>query len=286
MTRIFLFILTNLAIMVLLTVILTVFGVSSKSMTGMLIIALVIGMGGSFLSLAISKWMAKRTMGLVVIENPTTPAEKWLMRTVQKQADQAGIGMPEVAIFDSPEMNAFATGMKRNDALVAVSTGLLEQMDQGEVEAVLAHEVSHIANGDMITMALLQGVINTFVILAARLIASAISSALDPDGEGGEEGLGWIAHMVVVIVLEILLGFLASIITMWFSRKREFHADADAAKLVGNAKMIAALERLQGDTEESHLQGEMAAFGFAPKGSFMDLFASHPPLEDRIAALR
>lgn len=286
MTRIFLFILTNLAIMVLLTVILTIFGVSSKSMTGMLIIALVIGMGGSFLSLAISKWMAKRTTGLVMIENPTTPEERWLIKTVQRQAEAAGIGMPEVGIFESPEMNAFATGMKRNDALVAVSTGLLDNMSQGEVEAVLAHEVSHIANGDMITMALLQGVINTFVILAARLIAGAISSALDEDGEGGEEGLGWIAHMVVVIVLEIILGFLASIITMWFSRKREFSADADAAKLVGNQKMIAALERLQGDTEESHLQGEMAAFGFAPKGGFMALFASHPPLEDRIAALR
>jgi heat shock protein HtpX len=286
MTRIFLFILTNIAIMVLLTVILTIFGVSSKSMTGMLIIALVVGMGGSFISLAISKWMAKRTTGLVMIENPTTPEERWLINTVQKQADAAGIGMPEVGIFESPEMNAFATGMKRNDALVAVSTGLLDNMSQGEVEAVLAHEVSHIANGDMITMALLQGVINTFVMLAARLIASAISSALDDDGEGGEEGLGWIAHMVVVIVLEIVLGFLASIITMWFSRKREFSADADAAKLVGNQKMIAALERLQGDTEESHLQGEMAAFGFAPKGGFMALFASHPPLEDRIAALR
>ncbi|MCK5895664.1 MAG: protease HtpX [Cocleimonas sp.] len=289
MTRIFLFILTNIAIMVLLTVILTVFGVSSKSMTGMLIIALVIGMGGSFISLAISKWMAKRATGLVIIENPVTAEERWLINTVQRQADAAGIGMPEVGIFESPEMNAFATGMKRNDALVAVSTGLLDHMDQGEVEAVLAHEVSHIANGDMITMALLQGVINTFVILAARLIAGAISSALDSDGEGGEEGLGWIAHMIVVMVLEVILGFLASIITMWFSRRREYSADADAAALIGaggKAKMIAALERLQGDTEESHLQGEMAAFGFAPKGGFMALFASHPPLEDRIAALR
>ncbi|MCK5917938.1 MAG: protease HtpX [Cocleimonas sp.] len=286
MTRILLFIATNIAIMVLLTIILTVFGVSSKSVTGMLIIALVIGMGGSFISLAISKWMAKRTTGMVMIENPTSREERWLVETVKKQAEAAGIGMPEVGIFESPEMNAFATGMKRNDALVAVSTGLLDNMNQDEVEAVLAHEVSHIANGDMITMALLQGVINTFVILAARLIAGAISSALDEDGEGGEEGLGWIAHMIVVIVLEIVLGFFASIITMWFSRKREFSADADAAKLVGNRKMIAALERLQQDTEESHLQGEMAAFGFAPKGGFMALFASHPPLEDRIMALR
>jgi heat shock protein HtpX len=283
MTRILLFIATNIAIMVLLTIILTVFGVSSKSMTGMLIIALVIGMGGSFISLAISKWMAKRTTGMTMIENPTSREERWLVETIKKQADAAGIGMPEVGIFESPEMNAFATGMKRNDALVAVSTGLLDNMNQDEVEAVLAHEISHIANGDMITMALLQGIINTFVILAARLIAGAISSAL---GEDDEEGLGWIAHMIVVVVLEIVLGFFASIITMWFSRKREFSADADAAKLVGNRKMIAALERLRQDTEESQLQGEMAAFGFAQKGSFMALFASHPPLEDRIAALR
>lgn len=286
MQRIFLFILTNLAIMVLLTIILSVFGVSPKSMSGILIIALLFGMGGSFISLAISKWMAKRATGLEIIENPTSPKERWLVDTIQKQADAAGIGMPEVGIFHSPEMNAFATGMKRNDALVAVSTGLLEQMSQDEVEAVLAHEVSHIANGDMITMALLQGVTNTFVILAARLIAGAISSALDEDGEGGEEGLGWFAHMAVVIVLEIIFGMLASIITMWFSRKREFHADADAAKLVGNHKMIAALERLKGDTEESHLQGEMAAFGIAPKGSFSAIFATHPPLEARIAALK
>jgi len=286
MTRILLFIATNLAIMVLLTVVLTIFGVSPKSMSGMLIIALIFGMGGSFISLALSKWMAKRTMGLIMIENPTSREERWLVDTIQKQADAVGIGMPEVAIFESPEMNAFATGMKRNDALVAVSTGLLDHMNQDEVEAVLAHEVSHIANGDMITMALLQGVINTFVILAARLIAGAISSALDPDGEGGEEGLGWIAHMVVVIALEIVLGALASIITMWYSRKREFSADADAAKLVGNRKMIAALERLKQDTEESHLQSEMAAFGIAPKSSFMALLASHPPLEDRIMALK
>lgn len=283
MQRIFLFILTNLAIMVLLTVILTVFGVSSKSMTGMLIIALVVGMGGSFISLAISKWMAKRTMGLVMIENPTTAEERWLVSTIKRQADAAGIGMPEVAIYDSPEMNAFATGMKRNDALVAVSTGLLDQMNQGEVEAVLAHEVSHIANGDMITMALLQGIINTFVIFAARVIAGAISSAL---GEDEGEGLGWIAHMLVVIALEIVLGVLASTITMWYSRRREFSADADAAKLVGKAKMIAALERLRGDTEESQLQGEMAAFGFGSKESFMALFSTHPPLENRIEALR
>ena len=286
MQRILLFIATNIAIVVLLGIILSVFGIQRGSMTGLLIMAILFGMGGSFISLAISKWMAKRSTGAVVIEDPSTPIERWLVDTIRNQAKAAGIGMPEVAIYDSPDMNAFATGMNRNNSLVAVSTGLLEQMNQDEVEAVLAHEISHIANGDMITMALLQGVINTFVILAARLIAGAISSALDEDGEGGEEGLGFFAYMGVVIVLELTLGALASLITMWFSRHREYHADADAGKLVGNNKMIAALERLKGDTVEPHLQGEMAAFGIASKGSFMDLLASHPPLDDRIAALR
>jgi heat shock protein HtpX len=286
MQRILLFIATNIAIVVLLGIILSVFGIQRGSMTGMLIMAILFGMGGSFISLAISKWMAKRSTGAVVIEEPSTQTERWLMDTIRNQAKAAGIGMPEVAIYDSPDMNAFATGMKRDNSLVAVSTGLLEQMDQDEVEAVLAHEISHIASGDMITMALLQGVINTFVILAARLIAGAISSALDDDGEGGEEGLGFFAYIGVVIVLELTLGALASTITMWFSRHREFHADAGAAKLVGSGKMIAALERLKGDTMEPHLQGEMAAFGIASKGSFMALFASHPPLDDRIAALR
>lgn len=285
MMRIFLFILTNLAIIVLLSIILSIFGVSSRSMTGMLIIAFLFGMGGSFISLAISKWMAKRSTGAVVIEHPNNATERWLIDIVQQQANAAGIGMPEVAIYESPDMNAFATGMKRNDSLVAVSTGLLDNMTQDEVEAVLAHEVSHIANGDMITMALLQGVINTFVMFAARLIASAISSALDEDGDG-EGGLGFFAHMIVVIVLELVLGVLASFITMWFSRKREYHADAGAAQLVGSHKMIAALERLKGDTVEPHLQGEMAAFGIASKGSFMDLLSSHPQIDDRIAALR
>ncbi len=286
MQRIILFILTNLAIIVLLTVVLTVFGVSSKSMSGMLIIALVIGMGGSFISLAMSKWMAKKTMGLSVIENPTTREERWLVDTVKKQADASGIGMPEVAIFHDPSMNAFATGMKRNDALVAVSTGLLEGMNQDEIEAVLAHEVSHIANGDMVTMALLQGVINTFVIFAARIVAGAISSALDEDGEGGEEGLGFFAHMAVVIVLELVFGALASLITMWFSRKREFSADKDAANLVGNNKMIAALERLREDNMPAELHGEMAALSISNKDGIMALFSTHPPLEDRIAALK
>ncbi len=286
MQRILLFIATNIAIVVLLGIILSVFGIQRGSMTGMLIMAILFGMGGSFISLAISKWVAKRSTGAVVIEDPSTPTERWLVDTIRNQSKAAGIGMPEVAIYDSPDMNAFATGMKRDNSLVAVSTGLLEQMEQDEVEAVLAHEVSHIANGDMITMALLQGVINTFVILAARLIAGAISSALDDDGEGGEEGLGFFAYIAVVMVLELTLGALASTITMWFSRHREYHADADAAKLVGSGKMIAALERLRGDTVEPHLQGEMAAFGISSKGSFMALFASHPPLDDRIAALR
>ncbi|MCK5901695.1 MAG: protease HtpX [Cocleimonas sp.] len=285
MKRVILFILTNLAIMILLSIVLSVFGVSSRSIPGMLIIALMFGMGGSLISLAISKWIAKRSTGAVVIENPSTNQERWLVDTVQRQATAAGIGMPEVAIYDAPDMNAFATGMSRNNALVAVSTGLLYEMNADEVEAVLAHEVSHIANGDMITMALLQGVLNTFVMFAARLIASAISSAMSSDGDE-EGGLGFFAHMAVVIVAEILLGALASIIVMWYSRKREFYADAGAAKIAGKEKMIAALERLSRGAETAQLPGELAAFGISSKGSFMDLYASHPPLEDRIAALR
>lgn len=285
MKRIALFIITNLAIVILLGIIMSIFGISSKSIPGMLLIAFVFGMGGSFVSLAISKWIAKRSTGAVVIETPSNNTERWLIETVKKQADQAGIGMPEVAIYDAPDANAFATGMKRNDALVAVSTGLLEEMTQDEVEAVLAHEVSHIANGDMITMALMQGVLNTFVIFAARLIASAIDSVMG--GDDGEGGLGFFAHMAVVIVAELVLGALASIIVMWYSRKREYHADAGAAKLVGKQKMIAALERLKAGSETAELPGELAAFGISnTRSSLSDLLSTHPTLESRIDALK
>ncbi|MCT6700749.1 protease HtpX [Rheinheimera sp. 4Y26] len=287
MKRIVLFLLTNLAVMLVLSVVLSiifkVFGIDRSSMGGLLVLAAVFGFGGSFISLAMSKWMAKRSTGAVVIEQPRNATEQWLMSTVARQAKQAGIGMPEVAIYDSPEMNAFATGMNRNNALVAVSTGLLRNMREDEVEAVLAHEVSHVANGDMVTLTLIQGVVNTFVIFLARLIAGAISNAGRSSDE--ESSSGGFAYMATVFVLEMIFGVLASIIVMWFSRQREYRADAGAAKLVGANKMVAALERLR-NNHESQLEGSMMAFGIANKPAASELFMSHPPLEKRIDALR
>lgn len=287
MKRIVLFLLTNLAVMLVLSVVLSiifkVFGIDRSSMAGLLVLAAVFGFGGSFISLAMSKWMAKRSTGAVVIEQPRNATEQWLMSTVARQAQQAGIGMPEVAIYDSPEMNAFATGMNRNNALVAVSTGLLRNMREDEVEAVLAHEVSHVANGDMVTLTLIQGVVNTFVIFLARLIAGAISNAGRSSDE--ESTSGGFAYMATVFVLEMIFGVLASIIVMWFSRQREYRADAGAAKLVGANKMVAALERLR-NNHESQLEGSMMAFGIANKPAASELFMSHPPLEKRIDALR
>jgi heat shock protein HtpX len=286
MKRIVLFLATNLAIVIVLTVFLNIIGVDSRSMTGVIVIAAVFGMGGSFISLAMSKWIAKSATGAHVIERPGNTTESWLIDTVRAQARQAGIGMPEVAIYDSPEINAFATGMNRNNALVAVSTGLLRNMHADEAQAVLGHEVSHVANGDMITLALIQGVVNTFVIFLARLVASLVDAALRGDKEG-EGGLGFLGYMAVTIVMEIILGFLASIIVMWFSRQREFRADAGGARLAGRDKMIAALERLRRVHEPSHLPDQMAAFGIQGKASsWARLFMSHPPLEERIEALR
>ena len=285
MKRIVLFLVTNLAIVIVLTIVLSIFGVESRSMSGALIIAAVFGMGGSFISLAMSKWIAKSTTGAHVIDRPRNETESWLIDTVRRQARQAGIGMPEVAVYDSPDINAFATGMKRNDALVAVSTGLLQNMNADEAEAVLGHEVSHVANGDMITLALIQGVLNTFVIFLARLVAGIIDSVLQGDEEEG--GLGFFGYIAVTIVMEIILGFLASIIVMWFSRKREFRADVGGARLAGRDKMISALERLRMAHEPSHLPDQMAAFGIQSKaGGLARLFLSHPPLEERIEALR
>lgn len=287
MKRIVLFLLTNLAVMLVLSIVLSiifkVFGIDRSSMGGLLTLAAVFGFGGSFISLAMSKWMAKRSTGAVVIEQPRNATEQWLMSTVARQAQQAGIGMPEVAIYDSPEMNAFATGMNRNNALVAVSTGLLRNMREDEVEAVLAHEVSHVANGDMVTLTLIQGVVNTFVIFLARLIAGAISNAGRSSDE--ESSSGGFAYMATVFVLEMIFGVLASIIVMWFSRQREYRADEGAAKLVGANKMVAALERLR-NNHESQLEGSMMAFGIANKPAASELFMSHPPLEKRIEALR
>ena len=284
MKRIVLFLATNLAVILVLSIVLNIvfsfLGVDRSSIAGLLVFAAVFGFGGSFISLAMSKWIAKRSTGAVVIEQPRNATEQWLMTTVARQAKAAGIGMPEVAVYDSPEMNAFATGMNRNNALVAVSTGLLRNMREDEVEAVLAHEVSHIANGDMVTLTLIQGVVNTFVIFLARLVAGMLNN------NGNNNQGGGIAYFATVIVLEMVFGVLASIIVMWFSRQREYRADAGAAKLEGGPnKMIAALERLK-HNHESRLEGSMMAFGIAGGAAKSELFLSHPPLEKRIAALR
>jgi heat shock protein HtpX len=292
MKRILLFVLTNLAILVVLSVSVRLLGVdrfltaNGLNLGMLLAFAAVIGFTGSFISLALSKWMAKSSTGAVVIEQPRTSTEQWLVETVRRQAKQAGIGMPEVAIYDAPDVNAFATGMNRNNALVAVSTGLLEHMSREEAEAVLAHEVSHVANGDMVTLTLIQGVVNTFVIFLARVIGYAVDSFLRR-GENDSSGPG-IGYWVTSIVAEIVLGILASIIVMWFSRQREFRADAGGARLAGSGKMIAALEALRRAHEPAQLPNQMAAFGISgrPAGGFMRLFMSHPPLEERIEALR
>jgi heat shock protein HtpX len=260
---------------VVLNIVFSFLGVDRSSIGGLLVFAAVFGFGGSFISLAISKWMAKRSTGAVVIEQPRNATEQWLMTTVARQAKAAGIGMPEVAVYDSPEMNAFATGMNRTNALVAV-----RNMREDEVEAVLAHEVSHIANGDMVTLTLIQGVVNTFVIFLARLVAGMLNN------NGNNNQGGGLAYFATVIVLEMVFGVLASIIVMWFSRQREYRADAGAAKLEGGPnKMIAALERLK-HNHESRLEGSMMAFGIAGGAAKSELFLSHPPLEKRIAALR
>lgn len=288
MKRIVLFLITNLAVMLVLSIVLSivfkVFGIDNRSMGGLLIFAAVFGFGGSFISLAMSKWMAKRSTGAVVITHPSNATEHWLISTVQRQARQAGIAMPEVAIYDSPEINAFATGMSRNNALVAVSTGLLQAMTQQEAEAVLAHEVSHVANGDMVTLTLIQGVVNTFVIFFARVVAGVIDNFFRSNDEEESQG-GGISYMITVFVLEMIFGVLASIIVMWFSRQREYKADAGAARLVGRESMVAALQRLKGN-HESQLQGSMTAFGLATKPAPSELFMSHPPLDKRIAALQ
>lgn len=290
MRRIFLFLATNLAIIIVLNIVLQLFGVerllqeqgTDIPIAFFLVIAAVFGFGGSFISLAISKWIAKRSTGAKVIEKPGNEAERWLLDTVRQQARRAGIGMPEVAIFDSPEMNAFATGMRRNNALVAVSTGLLHSMKRDEVEAVLGHEISHVANGDMITMTLLMGVLNTFVFFLSRVIGFVVDKVVFRS-----RGFG-IGYFITVIVMQIVLTILASTIVMWFSRKREFHADAGGAKLAGREKMIAALERLKGDAGETVMPKQMAAFGISGKRSsgLKRLFMSHPPLEERIEALQ
>ncbi|MGX5914126.1 protease HtpX [Aliidiomarina sp. Khilg15.8] len=289
MKRIALFIGTNLAILVVLSVVMNLlmafFGVDFGSYQGLLIFAAIFGFGGSFISLLISKWMAKRSTGAQIIERPRNATEQWLLDTVKYQAKKVGIGMPEVAIYQSPEPNAFATGANKNNALIAVSTGLLQHMNKDEVEAVLAHEVSHVANGDMVTLALIQGVVNTFVIFLARVVAGFINNALRGNQQGGNTLGGGFAYYGIVIVLEILFGILASIIVMFFSRHREYRADAGAARLVGAPKMISALNRLRSGPE-SQLDNSLAAFGIKGKRAKSELFLSHPPIEKRIAALQ
>jgi len=287
MKRVFYFLLTNIAIMLVLSVTMRLLGVgpyltaNGMNYTSLLIFSGVMGFGGAFISLAISKWSAKRMSGAVIIEQANTQTERWLIATVQHQAKKVGIKMPEVAIFDSPEVNAFATGMTKNSSLVAVSTGLLRGMTQDEVEAVLAHEVSHIANGDMVTLTLIQGVVNTFVMFFSRIIGNIVDKAVfkTKDGNGP-------AFFITMIIAEMVLGVLDSIIVMWFSRQREFRADEGSANLASSQKMIAALERLKNAHEPSVLPKQMAAFGISSFGGMSQLFASHPSLDDRIAALK
>lgn len=290
MKRVLLFLATNLAILVVLSLTLSILGVDSLlqqngvdlNLQALLIFAAVFGMGGSFISLAMSKWMAKHAMGVQVIERPGNHTEQWLVETVRRQARDAGIGMPEVGIFHSPQPNAFATGASRNNALVAVSTGLLERMEADEVEAVLGHEVSHVANGDMVTLALIQGVVNTFVIAISRVVGHVVDRVVFKT----ERGYGP-AYFITVIITEIFLAILASAIVMWFSRQREFRADRGGARLAGREKMIAALRRLQAAHSGEDLPGQLAAFGIAGGigQGLKKLFMSHPPLEERIAAL-
>ncbi|WP_312684088.1 protease HtpX [Stenotrophomonas chelatiphaga] len=284
-SRIALFLLTNLAVLVLAGIVMSVLGVNPSQMSGLLVMAAIFGFGGSFISLLLSKWMAKRSTGAVVITEPRNDTERWLLKTVERQAREAGIGMPEVAVYDGPEINAFATGANRNKALVAVSTGLLHHMSEDEAEAVLGHEIAHVANGDMITMALLQGVLNTFVIVLARVVGGVIDSAMSGNREGGGRGIG---YFVIVFVLEMVFGIFATMIAMWFSRHREFRADTGGAQLAGRQKMIAALERLKVNHGQSTLPSQVAAFGIAGGmgQGLRKLMMSHPPLDERIAALR
>ena len=283
--RVILFLLMNLAVMFVLNIVLQIIfkvtGIQGGSTAGILVMSAVFGFAGSLISLFLSKTMALRSVGAEIITTPRTQAEQWLFNTVQRQAQQANIPMPDIAIYHSADVYAFATGATKSNALVAVSTGLLNNMTEAEVEAVLAHEISHIANGDMVTMALLQGVLNTFVIFLSRIIATAVASSRN---NNGEETRSSNLYFLVSMVLEMVFGVLASIIAMWFSRYREFRADAGSASLVGKEKMIMALQRLQQLHEPQNLEGSLNAFMINGKRS--ELFMSHPPLEKRIEALR
>jgi len=289
--RIALFIITNLAIIFVLSVVLSLLGIGrildeqgiGLDLGNLIVFAAVFGFGGAFISLAISKWTAKRLTGARVITSPGNEVEGWLKQTVAKQAEIAGIGMPEVAIYNSPDVNAFATGMRRNSALVAVSSGLLRAMNRDEAEAVLAHEVSHVANGDMITLALIQGVVNTFVIVLSRVVGHLVDRIVFRT----ERGHGP-AFYLTSIIAQMVFGILASIIVFWFSRQREFRADSGGARIAGREKMIAALEQLGKSVKQPHLPDQMAAFGISGNvgGGLRRLFMTHPPLAERIEALK
>jgi heat shock protein HtpX len=289
MKRILLFLATNVSILLVLSVTMRILGLepylqqNGLNYQSLLVFAAAFGMGGAFISLALSKWTAKRFTGARVIEQPVNDSERWLLETVQRQAQAAGIGIPEVAIYDAPDVNAFATGARRDAALVAVSTGLLRSMSRDEAEAVLGHEVSHVANGDMVTLALIQGVVNTFVIFLSRVVGQVVDRVVFRN----EEGHGP-AFWITTIVAELLLGILASIIVMYFSRQREFRADAGGSRLAGREKMIAALERLKRSVAQPHLPDQLAAFGISGgiKQGLRGLLMSHPPLDERIEALR
>ena len=288
MMRILLFMATNVAIMIAITIIFNLLGLKSTldaqgvdlNLDALLVMSAIIGMTGSIISLFMSKWSAKNAMGVHVIEHPQNQTEQWLLGIVARQAQQAGIGMPEVGIFQAPEPNAFATGANRNSALVAVSTGLLQSMNADEVEAVVGHEISHVANGDMVTMALMQGVVNTFVYFFASIIGHIVDRVVFKT----ERGYGP-AYYITQIVAQIALSILASMLVMWFSRYREFRADAGGANLAGRQKMISALQALQRSHEPAQLPGELAAFGING-GGVRRLFMSHPPLDERIEALK
>jgi heat shock protein HtpX len=290
MTRIFLFLATNAAILVVVSVVFQLLGLEGilaenqvdLNLQALLVMSAVIGFTGSFISLAMSKFMAKRSMGVKLIEQPANQTEQWLVDTVRRQAQQAKIGMPEVGIFNAPEPNAFATGMNRNKALVAVSTGLLANMKSDEVEAVLGHEITHVSNGDMVTMGLIQGVVNTFVIFLSRIIGHVVDRVVFKTARGYGP-----AYFITSIVAQVFLSILASTIVMWFSRRREFRADAGGATLAGRQKMIGALQALQRAQNPHDLPGEFAAFGIAGGigSGIKKLFMTHPPLEARIAAL-
>jgi len=287
MMRIGLFLLTNLAVMLVFGLVLSLTGIQSGSVQGLMVMALLFGFGGSIISLLMSKWMALRSVGGEVITQPRNETERWLMETVRHQSQQVGIAMPQVAIYHAPDINAFATGARRDASLVAVSTGLLQNMNRDEAEAVIAHEISHIANGDMVTMTLVQGVVNTFVIFISRIIAQIVSGFMSGNRDDSENSNGNpLIYFAVATVLELVFGILASIITMWFSRHREFHADAGSAKLVGREKMIAALQRLKTSYEPQEASSMMAFCINGKAKSMSELFMTHPPLDKRIEALR